>query len=732
MSKWETILEQNDNEYESVIATLESLIATSPKLSDNYYHLGLAYLLLDQSDKAETVWNLGLSNTNESKEFISSLVNTLKYEAIRQKELRNFQVAFNICQAIRNLLPHDFENLVQIFYLSLHLNLVNSSTIQDLNLLNIISSAFADANSEYNDRLMQLLQNVCASNLSEDQKIEFISFAKDYVVDKEDLSDFIVFAAQKFTMASAFRLLDIGRQISPNNCSLLTAYNHFLFADKQFARAINDAREYLATTENNLLHRLVGNHILLASLLGSGGKWEDVQLAFENHQVLVSEVLQQGATDIPQGPLCFFLLSAFMSTYLCDNPKSSRSIQNQISRLFQANLEAYSSSAVKTFCEHQLSRKSTICDLKNKKIKIGFLSNTLRQHSVGWLARFLIDYLDRNSFELYGYLPGYIEGQDFLQEWYVSKMHKVFRPQKEYTGSHLKIADEIDRDQIDILIDLESITAAGCCQIMAQKPAPIQITWLGWDASGLPAIDYYIADPYVLPAHAQDYYSEKIWRLPHTYLAIDGFESTVPTITRAGLDIPENAVIYFSSQKSDKRHPETVKLQMEILRQVPNSYFLIKGLGSEEAIKEYFYEIAKAHDVSSSQLRFLSGTKNESEHRGNLSIADVVLDTYPYTGATTTMEVLWAGIPLVTRVGEQFVSRNSYAMMMNAGISEGIAWTPEEYVQWGVRFGIEPDLRRDVAWKLRQSRKTSPLWNTRQFAREFETALKEIWEIHNG
>lgn len=120
----------------------------------------------------------------------------------------------------------------------------------------------------------------------------------------------------------------------------------------------------------------------------------------------------------------------------------------------------------------------------------------------------------------------------------------------------------------------------------------------------------------------------------------------------------------------------------------------------------------------------------EAIHRANLQIADVVLDTYPYNGATTTLETLWMEIPLVTRVGEQFAARNSYTFMMNAGITEGIAWSDEEYIEWGIKLGTDENLRKKVRWKLRQSKKTSPLWNGKQFAREMEKAYQQMWKIY--
>ena len=168
---------------------------------------------------------------------------------------------------------------------------------------------------------------------------------------------------------------------------------------------------------------------------------------------------------------------------------------------------------------------------------------------------------------------------------------------------------------------------------------------------------------------------------------------------------------------------------MQILRSVPNSYFLIKGGVSQPSVQEYFKEIAQEFDVSSDRLRFLPDVSSEAIHRANLGIADIVLDTYPYNGATTTLETLWMCIPLVTRVGEQFTARNSYTMMSNAGITEGIAWTDAEYVEWGVRLGKDAALRQDIYGRLRDSRQISPLWNGKQFTHDMENAYKQMWKI---
>jgi len=351
------------------------------------------------------------------------------------------------------------------------------------------------------------------------------------------------------------------------------------------------------------------------------------------------------------------------------------------------------------------------------------LSNCLRQHSIGWLVRWLLKYHDRNCFEVHLYCPN--QSKDWLQQEFIlgygDKFHYLYPP-------IVNMTNLISQDELDILVDLDSLTCGDTLKCMATKVAPLQITWLGYDASGLPAIDYFIADPYVLPDDAQEYYQEKIWRLPSTYIAVDGFEVGVPNLCREQLDIPQEAIIYFSSQTGYKRHPDNIRLQMRILKAVPNSYFLVKGFGTDiQSVASFFNQLAEEEGVNSSRLRFLPVVAHEAIHRANLTIADVVLDTYPYNGATTTLETLWMGIPMVTRVGEQFAARNSYTMMINAGITEGIAWTEEEYIEWGVRLGKDEALRQQIYWKLRQSRHTSPLWNGEKFAREMEHAYQQMW-----
>jgi predicted O-linked N-acetylglucosamine transferase (SPINDLY family) len=167
---------------------------------------------------------------------------------------------------------------------------------------------------------------------------------------------------------------------------------------------------------------------------------------------------------------------------------------------------------------------------------------------------------------------------------------------------------------------------------------------------------------------------------------------------------------------------------MQIIKAVPNSYFLIKGKSDAGTIQDFFGTLAAEVGISLDRLCFLQQDRDEYTHRANLAIADIVLDTFPYNGATTTLETLWMEIPIVTQVGQQFAARNSYTFMLNAGIEEGIAWSQKEYIEWGIKLGLDRDLRSKIAGKLRVGKSTAPVWNAKQFTLEMEQAYCQMWD----
>jgi len=519
----------------------------------------------------------------------------------------------------------------------------------------------------------------------------------------------------------SLQILKVGIELEPENIHLLRDLARFYRTRLQYSDCVDVAKKYLSLAQE-LPDRIFANHLILHSLMTAGSQWEEIFSIGENQISLLRSLIAENPVSIEPAAINRLFCSTFFLAYLKDDPVNNRLLQNDLARVCQNNVRLHRENQVGTY-KSLLPAK----DRSNQKLRIGYLSHCLGKNSVGWLSRWIFEHHDHEKFSIHTYFvldkSNVVDGvKDAIAE-NSDKSHRLgYDP--------LEITQKILEDEINILIDLDSITLDVTCEVMAMKPAPIQLTWLGLDASGIPAIDYFIADPYVLPDNAQDYYSEKIWRLPNTYIAVDGFEVLFPTLHRDQLNIPEDAIVYLSAQTGYKRHPDMVRLQMRIIKSVPNSFLLIKGLSDQESIQGFFRQIAIEEDVNSDRLRFLPMVGGEAEHRANLDIADVILDTYPYNGATTTMETLWMCIPMVTKVGRQFAARNSYTMMMNAGITEGIAWNDAEYVEWGIRLGTDENLRKQVFWKLKESRKTSPLWNAKQFTKEMESAYTQMWETY--
>lgn len=714
-------------QYSKATSLYEHAISGSPEIKSYYWHLGLLYLLQGQEEEAQTTWLLGMSQADleDIDQWTVELVQILEAEAKRRQEQADYQVAWAIRQHIRELNPSDINNLLQLIELSIQLETL---TGEDVNSLEVIELLQSEPRVEPNpDLLLQVLRSLFKFLPFAPQTLEFAEACLPHVGSRfQEFIDVMMLAAVKIAYimkrpAIAIKLAKLCLRLRAENPEVLRQLSAFYQNSRQYDLGIATAKQCYSLVET-LPEKAFAIFLVLRGLMSAGGYWQEALAVYHEQKSLLLSLIEEQPMSLDLVTVERLFISTYFLPYFQDSPKHNRYIQNQVVQLCQANIEISAREQLERY--QQRKRLPQGGNTPTRPLKIGYLSHCMKRHSVGWLARWVFQYHNRERFEIHGYFIGYSSKvKDSLQEWYIDHVDQAHT----FEANPLEIAEQIYQDEIDILVDLDSITLDIACELLPLKPAPVQVSWLGWDASGMPAIDYFIADSYVLPDEAQEYYTEKIWRLPQTYIAVDGFEVGVPTLRRDELDLPSDAVVYFSAQRGYKRHADTVHLQMRIIKEVPNSYFLIKGLADEESITLFFKQIAEEEGVDSERLRFLPTVPSEAVHRANLGIADVVLDTYPYNGATTTLEVLWMGIPLVTRVGQQFAARNSYTMMMNAGITEGIAWTDEEYIEWGIRLGKDPGLRQQISWKLRQSRQTAPLWNAKQFTHEMEKAYEQMW-----
>ncbi|KYC43001.1 O-linked N-acetylglucosamine transferase, SPINDLY family protein [Scytonema hofmannii PCC 7110] len=718
------------DDYYRAVSLYQQAIEIEPEVKSHYWSLGLMFLLQGQETEAQTTWLLGMmeGEPEQVEQWNEELLLVLQTEAQRRQGIADSSTAYLLRHQIQEIQPSDVNNLLHLIQLAIA---QETFTVDELASWEIIDLLKSKKPGEVEiGHLMQVLQQVLECDPLHLTSHAFAEACLSHLKHLPKYFAVILIAAIDVAYSlgrpsQAVKLAELCLQINSEDTELLRHLSAFYQNSGNYTKAIETAKKCYSILQNeSLADRVYANHLLLRTLMNAGGYWQEAREVVQRHDALLNALVEDQPILDDTAQISRVLLSTFFYPYFRDDVKQNRTIQNQLAALCQWNLQNHADEKVK-YDRKPCQFSSQILD-SNRRLKVGYISHCLRQHSVGWLARWLLEHHNRESFELYGYFVSYKQKEDPLQHWYIRQFETVHK----MGINSQEIAEQIYRDEIDILIDLDSLTLDISSEVMALKPATIQATWLGWDASGIPAVDYFIADPYVLPDNAEDDYSEKIWRLPQTYIAVDGFEVGVPTLRREDLNIPSDAVVYLSAQGGCKRHPDTVRLQMKILKEVPHSYFLIKGLGEQEAIQNFFYQIATEEGVDSDRLRFLPMVASEAIHRANLGLADVVLDTYPYNGATTTLETLWMGIPLVTRVGEQFAARNSYTMMVNAGISEGIAWSDEEYIEWGIRMGKDSGLRQKVFSQLRQSRHSAPLWNAEQFTREMEKAYEEMWQIY--
>ncbi|MBO1064034.1 MULTISPECIES: O-linked N-acetylglucosamine transferase, SPINDLY family protein [Nostocales] len=713
--------------YQEAAELYEQAIIQEPENRLNYWYLGLMLLLQGQEVEAQMTWLTVLSEAEEQEIYTQELIDILNQEAQRRVNIPDHHTSIAICQHIREIVPENINNLCNLLLLSLKVE--SFDKIDDY--LSQIIELLAEFQVHNQDLLLETIGQLLPYTNKHELIFNFVKVALDNSPDTAQIVDVLIRESINISFFKkdpklAIRFVELCLNFYPDNIDILTHISYLYQDLGQYLKGVETAK-YCYEISTNIAEKLAANYLVIRSLMtASGHYWYEARERLNLQRLLAQELITNPPENLDEATNTKLSMSFFFFPYLEDNPGKNRYLQNMVTKFVQTNFVNHHQDLIQDYPKLFANRKQKARTHK-KYLNIGYISHCFKQHSVGWLCRWLFKYHDSERFKIHLYSL-----DDRSKE--ISGFTKYNFASRVATFSQVALNDapyiweEIQKDEIDILVDLDSLTLDYISEIMSIKSAPIQVTWLGWDASGLPSIDYFIADPYVLPESAQDYYSEKIWRLPQTYIAVDGFEVDVPSLRREDLDIPGDAIVYLMNQKGYKRHPDHLRLQMKILQQVPNSYLLVKGAADVESSKSFFEDMAQEEGADFSHIIFLNAVASEFIHRANLTIADVVLDTYPYNGATTTMETLWMGIPIVTRVGEQFAARNSYTMMLNAGITEGIAWTADEYVEWGVRLGKDEKLRQQISWKLRQSRHTAPLWNAKQFTREMENAYEQMWQ----
>ena len=365
-------------------------------------------------------------------------------------------------------------------------------------------------------------------------------------------------------------------------------------------------------------------------------------------------------------------------------------------------------------------------------LRIGILSSHFNRHSVGWCSLDILRELSNLPVKLYFYCTDRLQADD-RTPLFEAIADKFFIPKHYPNGlpTPEEIIQEITHDQIDIILDLDALSLPIHADIFYHKPAPICISWLGFDALQVSDQTYFLGDEFTHPKGREKYYTEQLLKMPHSFMAVSGFDRVAidPIKLRQTYRISSDQIVYLCVASGRKFNFELAKAQVEILKQVPDSILIYKGLADQDVVISTYRQVCDQLGVGKHRIKFLPRFPREEEHRQVYAIADVFLDSYPYNGGTHTLEALWFNVPVVTHKGEQFLSRMGYSFLQGLSIEEGIAGSWKDYINWGVRLGQDQVLRTSVQEKLIQSKQSeslAPLWNPQQFAENLYGIFQQL------
>ncbi|MBS4096880.1 MAG: tetratricopeptide repeat protein [Sulfuricella sp.] len=360
----------------------------------------------------------------------------------------------------------------------------------------------------------------------------------------------------------------------------------------------------------------------------------------------------------------------------------------------------------------------------NRKLRVGYISGDFRQHSVAFFSEPILAHHDHEHFDIFCYANQ--RGGDSITQ--------RMMPMADHWRWTMDLSDDalmemIRMDEIDILIDLSNHTAGHRLYLLARKPAPIQMTWIGMPTTtGLSAIDYRITDEGMDPEGMTEHlHSEKLLRL------ISGWCYKAPKEAE-GLEVAETPALkkghltFASLNAFGKINPNVVKLWGRMLQEMPEAelYVATGGKADDEKLNEVVRRNCEACGVPLERLH-LMGRKPFDEYFRFHAEVDIVLDPFPYNGGTVTAHALWMGVPVLSLAGPKPIHRMGVSMLTSVGLTEFIAQTTDEYLAIAKRFADDIPRLAEIRRKVRPAMQASPLMDGELVTRDLERALRRVW-----
>lgn len=358
--------------------------------------------------------------------------------------------------------------------------------------------------------------------------------------------------------------------------------------------------------------------------------------------------------------------------------------------------------------------------IADDKIRVGYLSADFREHPTTHLIAALLERHERSRFEVVAVSIGADDGSPHRQRIIAA----VDRFMDCAAADLEQIAAAITEAGIDILVDLMGHTSANKVDLFARRLAPIQVAYLGYPGTtGAPEMDYIIADPAVLPLSQADTFSEAVVHLPDTYQPCDPDISLPETPSRAACGLPADAIVFCAFNGVQKIDPHMYAIWMDLLRQVPGSVLWL--MTDNAHAQANLRQAAQAQGIEADRLVF-APRLDAAAHLARLPLADLFLDTFPYTAHTTANDMLRMGVPVVTRTGASFASRVAGSLVTLMGCPELVVADADAYAKLALSLALDRDRREALRSRLAAARRQSPLFDIDRYRAHLERAYEAM------
>ena len=360
---------------------------------------------------------------------------------------------------------------------------------------------------------------------------------------------------------------------------------------------------------------------------------------------------------------------------------------------------------------------------KPQRLRIGYFSADFCEHPVAYLMAKVLETHDRKRFEVYGYSIGPAKDDDMRQR--LIEAFDVFIDVHNMTD--LDVALLARQDKIDIAIDLTGYTKYHRAGIFAYRAASVQINYLGYPGTmGADFIDYIIADQNLIPMDSQKFYSEKPIYLPHHYQAQDNTLSiSNDTPSRLDLGLPDKGFIFCAINNSYKIRMPEFDVWMRLLSHVDGSVLWL--LESNKFVKDNLLKEAQARGISAERLVFAQGVSHET-YLAQFRRADLYLDTFNYNAGATASNALWAGLPVLTKLGRGYTARMAGSLLTSIGLPELATHSEEDYESLALALATDPERLAKIRQTLADNRLSTPLFDTALFTKHLENGFEQVYQ----